>query len=124
MNIFIVDDEAELVDFYINAVELDGHIVVGTAADGEEAVKKYFELKQRPDIVLMDHRMPIKNGIEATAEILNVDADARIIIASADRSIRDDALMAGAIEFKQKPFSLDKLLMNIIEHALLSETCQ
>ena len=113
MKIFIVDDEIEMIDYYVDALEMDDHVIVGTAANGEEAVKKYPELAERPDIVLMDHRMPIKNGMEATREILQMDSDAKVIIASADHSVKNEAIRIGAIEFKQKPFSLDELLINI-----------
>ena len=47
----------------------------------------------------MDHRMPSKDGIEVTEEILSINPNTKIIFVSADYSIRDKALEVGAIDF-------------------------
>jgi len=57
--------------------------------------------------------MPIKNGIEASKEILEINKDANIIFASADKDARKQARMLGALSFKDKPFSNEKLMRNI-----------
>ena len=51
----------------------------------------------------MDHRMPSKDGIEVTEEILSINPNTKIIFVSADYSIRDKALEVGAIDFLEKP---------------------
>ena len=53
-------------------------VVVAEASNGEEAVTQY--LACRPDIVLMDLRMPVMDGVTATQAIIAVDPDARIIV--------------------------------------------
>jgi DNA-binding response OmpR family regulator len=68
---------------------------------------------EKPDIILMDHRIPLKSGIEAAKEILEFDNSVKIIFMSADTSIRDEALENGAVSFKEKPFSLERLFNNI-----------
>jgi DNA-binding NarL/FixJ family response regulator len=60
--------------------ELD-MVIVGEAADGDQAVDLYG--KYKPDLVLMDVRMPIKNGIEATIEIRGQDPNARVLMLTA-----------------------------------------
>jgi two-component system, chemotaxis family, chemotaxis protein CheY len=112
-NIFIVEDEADLMEFYIDALEISGHVIVGNAGNGAEAVEKYSKLKTRPDVIIMDHRMPVKNGLEAAREILLFDPAAKIIFASADKSVEPEARALGIADFKTKPFSLEKLLRNI-----------
>ena len=71
-------------------------LIVGEAADGQQAVDLF--VKQRPDIVLMDLRMPIKDGIEATIEIHSRDPNARILMLTTFDGDTDihRALQAGA----------------------------
>jgi DNA-binding NarL/FixJ family response regulator len=70
--------------------------IVGEAVDGKEAIKKSIELS--PDIILMDIRMPVMDGLEAAVEIQNINPDAEIIIISAlkDEEYISEALKAGA----------------------------
>lgn len=70
--------------------------VIGEASDGDQAVVLFEKL--RPDLVLMDVRMPMKSGREATAQIRKLAADAHVLMLSAfdgDEEIHA-ALEAGA----------------------------
>jgi len=87
--------------------------VAGIAEDGEEAVIMFKAFLEKPKVILMDHRMPEKTGLEASEEILNIDKKVKIIFVSADISIREEALSIGAFSFWVKPFSLDQLLDEI-----------
>ena len=64
LSIMIVDDEEMLHDLYGKLLELKGYQVVASAFNGVEAVNKFRDMEERPDLVLMDHRMPVKNGLE------------------------------------------------------------
>jgi DNA-binding NarL/FixJ family response regulator len=75
---------------------ITGIEVVGTAADGNEAVA--LAIKLRPDVVLMDLRMPRCDGIEATRRLREHDAGIKVLVLTTyadDRSVID-ALRAGA----------------------------
>jgi DNA-binding NarL/FixJ family response regulator len=75
---------------------LPGIEVVGTAADGNEALALAMQL--RPDVVLMDLRMPRCDGIEATRRLREHDAGIKVLVLTTyadDRSVID-ALRAGA----------------------------
>jgi DNA-binding NarL/FixJ family response regulator len=76
--------------------------VVGTAADGEEAVGVVREL--RPDIVLMDISMPAMDGIRATGAIAETVADTHVVMLTAfsDRDRVVAALDAGAVGYLLK----------------------
>jgi len=70
--------------------------IVGEAADGNQAVDLFS--KHKPDLVLMDLRMPIKDGIEATVEIHSQDPNARVLMLTTFDGDTDiyKALQAGA----------------------------
>jgi DNA-binding NarL/FixJ family response regulator len=84
--------------------------VVGEAADGDQAVDLFA--RHRPDLVLMDLRMPIKTGIEATVEIRNRFADARVLMLTTFDGDEDihQALQAGARGYVLKSSTGDKLI--------------
>lgn len=111
--IFIVDDELYIQTLYSDILERAGHEVVDRAFNGEEAVLKYELLAPPPDLTLMDHRMPIKNGMQAAKEILRMDPAAAVLVVSADQSIKDKALGSGIAGFIEKPFSMIVLLKTI-----------
>jgi len=67
----------------------------------------------KPKVILMDHRMPKKNGIEASKEILKLDKNVKIIFTSADNSIKEEAHSIGAFSFKDKPFTVGDLIEDI-----------
>ncbi len=111
----IVDDELSLLKLYETLLSVFGHTIIGKAKNGEETVEMYKFFPNKPDVVIMDHRMPIKNGIEASKEILRLDKNARIIFTSADKIIEAQVkkLGFGIISFMAKPFSNRKLVKNV-----------
>ena len=119
IKVFIVEDEPNLQFLYKNIISNLGFEVIGTASDGEEAVNVYKSFSTEPDVILMDHRLPKKNGIEATKEILQASNHTKIIFISADSSIKEEALSIGVVSFKEKPFTIDKLKRNIEKYAPL-----
>lgn len=79
MNIAIVDDQPLLVQGLSMIVNAQSDMsVIWTAKDGEEACFKVAQ--EQPDVVLMDIRMPVKNGVEATAFIKSAYPDVHVII--------------------------------------------
>jgi len=79
IRVLLVDDQALLRKGFRMIIEEEPEIeVVGEASDGEEAVNLTAEL--RPDVVLMDVRMPGMDGIEATSRIVRSDSTTRVLI--------------------------------------------
>lgn len=117
--IMIVDDNCELCEVYDEYLTAKGYSVSFIAENGQVAVDYYKELSIFPDLILMDFRMPLKDGITASQEILQINRMQRIIFSSADNSVKQQVLTMGCIPFKTKPHSLRKLLENII--AILSQ---
>jgi len=87
----------------------DGVDVVAEAANGREAVARVAELA--PDVVLMDVRMPVENGIEATRTIRATFPSTRIIMltVSDDEADLFDAVKAGANGYLLKDVSVEEV---------------
>jgi two-component system chemotaxis response regulator CheY len=115
VSIFIVDDDENLHRVYRSFFSMKGFDVIGSAFDGAEAVKMFSSLNPRPDVLLMDYRMPIKDGVSATREIRTMDPASKIIFLSADETAREHALKAGAISFLIKPVRFAQLLQTITQ---------
>lgn len=107
MRVLIAED-TESVRFALRlAMEYLGHEVVGTACDGEEAIIQYE--KTHPEVVVMDVRMPLLDGLKCTARLSQQDPNARVLIVTGGRTTENDAREAGARAFLEKPFELDRL---------------
>ncbi len=109
-SVLIVDDELFIVELYRDILQLRGYKVVGMAFDGEEAIRKYTTSSDKPDIIIMDHRMPVMNGVDATKEIVRMNPAQKVIFVSADVLVEKEARDAGAAEFLPKPFRMDDLI--------------
>ena len=110
IRVAVVDDQEIVRAGFAALLETqDDFRVVGTAADGEEAVRVCGE--QRPHIVLMDIRMPVLDGIEATRRLANDGSKARVIVLTTfdlDEYVYD-ALGAGASGFLLKDVKAETL---------------
>ena len=107
--VLIADDDALIrMDLAEMLVE-EGFDVVGQAGDGELAAALAVEL--RPDLVILDVKMPGKDGITVAAEIAGQQiAPVIILTAYSDRELIQRALDAGAMTYLAKPFSSATLL--------------
>jgi len=117
----VVDDEPYIQELYEAMLPIAGHTIVDSAYNGQEAVSRYEGLESKPDIILMDHRMPVKSGLEATREIVARDPGARVLVISADASVQSRCSMAGAVGFLEKPFTME-VLFKTIELAIRAPT--
>jgi CheY-like chemotaxis protein len=115
-SIAIVDDEKELCTLFSMLVRSLGYRAECVAYDGDEIVQLVLEDSIHPDLILMDYRMPTMNGLQAAERIRRVRPEMKIIIATADDSVRRDVTAAG-IYFLQKPFSISAL-SRMIEEAV------
>ena len=113
VSIFIVEDDLSLQKLYEMMLKTFGFKVVDKASNGKEAIEKFKSLSPKPDVILMDHRMPVKNGIDTTIELMNFNNHIKVIFTSADNSIKGRALEIGAISFIEKPFTVIQLQTEI-----------
>jgi CheY-like chemotaxis protein len=87
--IMVVDDERSLRMLYSKDLEKDGHTVV-TAGSAEECLERLED--ERPDLVVLDIRMPGMDGIEAMGRILERRPDLPVVLNSAYLSYRENFL--------------------------------
>ncbi|MFX0081083.1 MAG: response regulator [Candidatus Hodarchaeota archaeon] len=107
--ILIVDDDRDIMDLFEQFLTLGGHNIAARAFNGVEAINIFKNLQNKPDIVIMDHRMPLKNGLETTKELIKINPESKIIFVSADYTVRNEAFEVGAIDFLEKPIDFNTL---------------
>ncbi len=113
IKIFIAEDDRDLQRLYELILEMAGFKVMGMANNGNEAIEMFKSFLEKPDIIILDYRMPIKNGIDAIKEILEIDHNSKVIFASADRTVEQKSYLFGAIGFLDKPFTHKKLIATL-----------
>jgi DNA-binding NarL/FixJ family response regulator len=110
IRVLVVDDQALIRDSFRLILELEADLeVVGEAADGREAVALAGQLQ--PDVVLMDIRMPVLDGLAATSELRRSGLRTHVLILTtydADEYLYD-ALQAGASGFLLKDVRREQL---------------
>jgi two-component system chemotaxis response regulator CheY len=108
--ILVVDDAAFMRKMVGDALTKGGHEVVGEAANGQEAIARFQELK--PELMTLDITMPEKDGLAALKEIVQLDPTARVIMCSAlgQESKVLESIKLGAKDFVVKPFQAERVL--------------
>jgi DNA-binding response OmpR family regulator len=116
--ILIAEDERDIRDLITFTLKFAGHEVV-TAANGEEAVQKAIAEQPKPDLILMDVRMPRMTGYEA-CKLMKQEQEIKdipviFLSAKGQESEVQTGLEAGAEEYILKPFSPDQLTDRVRE---------
>lgn len=114
ISILICEDQTLVRQGLVSILSMEPGIhIVGEATDGETAVEKAAELQ--PDIVLMDVRMPVKDGVKATEEICANYPDTRVVILSTYDSEEYvfEGIKAGAMAYVLKDTPAVELIETI-----------
>jgi excisionase family DNA binding protein len=110
--LLIVDDDEELVELMVDVFARDGRFEIKTANNGFDAGMQVREF--RPDLVVLDVMLPDINGKEVCQRVRSDDTLEAVKIICISGMIEHDKvadiLAAGADDFMQKPFSVDRLL--------------
>lgn len=122
MKILIADDEAHArarLRSLVEEIDRDFEIV-GEARHGVETVELSWGLK--PDLVLLDIRMPLLDGIEAARELGKADSPPSIVFTTAYDQHALQAFEANAIDYLLKPISKEKLENSLQKAEILSQS--
>jgi len=107
--VVVAEDEALIRLDLVEMLTEAGYDVVGQAADGEAALALAFEL--RPDLVILDVKMPVMDGITAAEQIVAARiAPVLMLTAFSQSELVERARDAGAMAYLVKPFSLPDLV--------------
>jgi two-component system, response regulator PdtaR len=107
--VIVAEDESLIRMDIVEILRDNGYDVVGEAGDGETAVALATEL--RPDLVVMDIRMPVMDGIEAAKRLSeNHIAPVVLLTAFSQKELVEQASEAGALAYVVKPFTPNDLL--------------
>lgn len=118
LRVLIADDQTLMRDGLQTILQLEEDIeVVATAENGEEACRLVEQY--RPDLVLMDIRMPVMNGIEAVKKLRVTMPDTKVLVLTTfdEDEYIIEALASGAVGFLLKDIPTDKLLQAIRDAA-------
>jgi DNA-binding NarL/FixJ family response regulator len=114
IRVLVVDDQRLMRDGIASLLSIqEGIDVVGTAADGQEALAQARAL--RPDVILMDVRMPVMNGVAATAAVRREFPECQVLMLTTfdDEAYIVDALRAGAAGYLLKDLPAPSLAQAI-----------
>jgi DNA-binding response OmpR family regulator len=113
--ILVVDDDGAIRSFVSQALADDGY-AVQQAANGDEALAA--TRRQRPDLILLDVRMPGVNGWQVLDELRSAaGAQTPVVVMTAQFTGQDRALQSGAQGYLAKPFELGDLLACVDLHS-------
>ncbi|MBM3998180.1 MAG: response regulator [Planctomycetes bacterium] len=115
--LLIVDDDQELVELMVDVFERDGRYEIRTANNGFDAGMLVKEF--RPDVVVLDVMLPDINGKEVCQRVRSDDSLEAVKIICISGMVEHDKIAelraAGANDFLQKPFVIDRLLDRVCE---------
>jgi len=110
--VLVAEDEALIRLDLVEMLGEEGYDVVGQAGDGESAVRLAREL--RPDVVILDVRMPVLDGIAAAEQIVAARlAPVVLLTAFSQRDLVERAREAGVMAYLVKPFQKKDLLPTV-----------
>ena len=106
--ILVADDEARIRLLYEEVLTEAGYEVV-LAQDGRQACEKF--ISERPDLVILDIKMPGMHGVEVLQRMRDVDKNTPVIISTAYQKMETDAVLStsDAAAFIKKPVDLNHL---------------
>jgi two-component system response regulator AlgR len=115
-SVLVVDDEPPARDRLSRLIgELDGYTVAGEAGSGGEALNLFAQL--RPDVVLLDIRMPGMSGIETARHLMTMPDSPAVIFATAYDEYALEAFDSQAMGYLLKPVRRERLV-RALEHAV------
>ena len=107
--IALVEDHTELLSVYEVVLRSRGWPMVFSGMRGEDLIEAVKNRDARPEVVIMDYRLPGIDGVDAARRVRRMLPKVRVVITTADDRVKAEAEDAGLL-FIQKPFTIASLL--------------
>lgn len=110
--VLIADDDDAMRGMLRHVIDkAEGFALAGEAADGEETMRKFEELK--PHVVFLDVEMPGMDGVECARQIQDMNPAAVIVFVTAHNKYMSEAFEVYAFDYLVKPFKVDRMLQTL-----------
>ena len=109
VRVIVVDDDLDTIEVFSQYLNLKGIDVVGTGSNGKDAFELYQEFK--PDVVLLDMKMPEFDGQYAIDKIKKLDSNAKIIVVTGYHDYEIDKNQVETIFYK--PYEINEIMAAI-----------
>jgi two-component system response regulator QseB len=110
--VLVVEDDSDLAAMLVQLLSAEGY-EVDRAGDGQRGL--HLGLSRRYDVMIVDRRLPVLNGLDLLGKLRRHGVVARVLILTSlgDVSDRVDGLNAGADDYLAKPFEVDELIARV-----------
>ncbi|MFX1514735.1 MAG: response regulator [Promethearchaeota archaeon] len=111
--VFIVEDDQDLLEFYTLILNNEGWSILGTIDNGEVAQLEYKKLNEKPDVIILDIRLPGCSGLDVAKKILEINPNQAILFISGhiDHLLNDPVLKK--FSSLRKPFTSSSLIQKL-----------
>lgn len=112
--VFLIEDDQDIRSSIIEVLEDEG-IPIDWATNGEEAMEKLLASKSKPSLILLDLRLPIKDGFQFRSEQLSNPrlADIPVVVISADGKLEEKTMAMGIKGLLRKPVDIEQLVNTV-----------
>jgi len=112
----VVDDNKDILQVFVELLQISKIEVVGTGKNGKEAAELYQ--KHRPDVVFMDADMPTYDGLYGLAKIREYDPESTIVLVTGSINVENELDNCNANAVLPKPINMDKIMSVVNKFAI------
>jgi CheY-like chemotaxis protein len=112
--VFLIEDDQDIRSSIIEVLEDEG-IPIDWATNGEEAMEKLLAAKSKPSLILLDLRLPVKDGFQFRSEQLSNPqlADIPVVVISADGKLEEKTESLRINGLLRKPVDIEQLVNTV-----------
>ena len=115
--VFLIEDDQDIRSSIIEVLEDEG-IPIEWATNGEEAMERLLSAESKPSLILLDLRLPVKDGFQFRSEQLSNPqlADIPVVVISADGKLQEKTQDLGISGLLRKPVDIEQLVNTVREN--------